>query len=41
MEGPGSFLFVVRILRSYPSAVMHCALLQAVTFEGQLSQALE
>jgi hypothetical protein len=41
MEGPGSFLFTERILRSYPSAVMHSALLQAVTFEGQLPHALE
>jgi hypothetical protein len=41
MEGPGSFLFIERILRSYPSAGMHCALLQAVTFMGQLAHALE
>ena len=41
MEGPGSFLFAERILRSYPSAGMHCALLQDVTFDGQLPHALE
>jgi hypothetical protein len=41
MEGPGSFLFIERVLRSYPSAGMHCGLLQAVTSEGQLPHALE